>query len=135
MALVELLGRVLLALIFVLAGIHKVTAFQQTAEDMARHLVPLPQVALVATILIEVGGGAALALGYRTRLAAAALAGFLVIVTVFYHTHLITPQPEPQMISFLKNMGILGGLLLAFTHGAGRLSLDARPRRNRIAVD
>jgi len=134
MDLVALVGRLLLAMIFLLSGLHKIPAFASVAEDMANHRVPLPEVALIATILIEVVGGIALAVGYRTRVVAAVIAAWLVVVTIVYHTSLVVAQTQDQTIQFLKNLAILGGLLGLVANGPGSLSLDARPRRNRIVV-
>ncbi|GBD25928.1 Inner membrane protein YphA [bacterium HR30] len=134
MAIVELAGRLLLAIIFLLSGINKVPNFTRVAEGMAQHRVPLPEAALIATILIEVLGGLCIALGLRTRIAAGIVALWLTVVTIVYHTSLVVPQTEDQTIQLLKNLAILGALLLVVAHGAGSISLDARPRRNRLEV-
>lgn len=134
MAIVDLVGRLFLATIFVLSGLNKILNFAGVAENMAQHHVPLPEAALVATILIEVLGGLAVAVGFRTRIAAAIVALWLTVVTVVYHTSLIVPQTEDQTIQFLKNLAIIGALLLVTAHGAGSISMDARPRRNRLEL-
>ncbi|MCX8073561.1 MAG: DoxX family protein [Candidatus Binatia bacterium] len=134
MAVVELLGRGLLAIIFLLSGFGKIIKFSSVAEDMAQHRVPLPEAALLATILIEIFGGVAIALGFKTRVAAAVVAAWLAVVTLVYHTSLVVPQSQDQTIHFLKNLAILGGLLGLAARGPGSISLDARPRRNRLEV-
>ncbi|GIW45669.1 MAG: membrane protein [Candidatus Binatia bacterium] len=134
MAIIELLGRVLLALIFILAGLNKIPNFTKVAEGMAQHRVPLPEAALIATILIEVLGGLAIAIGVRTRAAATVLVAWLLVVTVVYHTNLVVQHPEDQTIQFLKNLAILGGLLGLVARGPGKISFDERPRRNRLEV-
>ncbi len=134
MALVELAGRLCLATIFLVSGLGKVPNFARVAEDMARHHVPLPEAALIATILIEILGGLLIAIGLRTRMAASIVALWLAVVTVVYHTSLVVPQNQDQTIQFLKNLAIIGGLLVVVTHGAGTISVDARPRRTRLEV-
>lgn len=134
MGFVALVGRCLIALIFIASGLRKTMAFTAVAEDMAKHHVPLPEAALIATILIEILCGGAVLVGYRTRLAAGILVAWLTIVTLVYHTSLVVAQAEDQTIHLLKNLAILGGLLQLVAHGPGSLSVDARPRRNRISV-
>lgn len=117
----ELAGRALLALIFLLSGLGKIGQYAGTQEYMAA--AGVPGLLLPLVIALEVAGGAAILLGWRTRLAALALAGFSLLAAVLFHGQV---QEQIQMILFLKNVAIAGGFLLLFVHGAGPWSLDAR---------
>jgi putative oxidoreductase len=123
---VALIGRIALAALFVLEGIHKLARLDATAEYMARAGLPLVPVLLGLSILLELGGGLAIAVGWKARWAAAAFAAYLVPVTLVFHVPLITdPQAGPmQIIQTLKNLSIFGGMLLLAAFGPGRYSLD-----------
>jgi putative oxidoreductase len=125
-----LLGRILLAQIFLLSGLNKIGAWEQTAGYMASKNMPLVPFFLVAAILFEVGGGLSVALGYKARLGAAALVVFLIPTTLIFHNFwaLQGMEQQVQMIMFMKNLAILGGLLLVIGFGPGPLSLDHRVR-------
>lgn len=115
-----LAARVLMAAIFVTAGLSKLGAgYAGTAGYMAS--VGLPAFLLPLVILLEIGGGLALVVGFQTRLAALALAGFSIISAFIFHS----APDQMQQIMFMKNLGLAGGLLAFTVFGAGRLSLDA----------
>lgn len=119
----SLTGRVLLSAIFVLSGISKVS----TPAGMIGYIesvgLPFPTLALAIAILVEVVGGIALILGYRTRLVAAGLALFSIATALAFHNEL---ADQSQFIHFFKNIAMAGGLLQVAAFGAGRFSLDAR---------
>lgn len=117
----KLIGRILLALIFVLSGWSKISGYAGTQQYMAS--VGVPGFLLPLAILTELGGGLLIIAGYQTRLVALALAGFTLIAGVLFHYH---PADQMQMINFLKNISITGGFLVLFASGPGRFSLDAR---------
>ena len=121
-----LLGRILLAVIFIKSGWGKIGGFEQTAGMMASKGLPMPQVLLVATILVELGAGLLLAIGYKARWAALLIALWLVPVTLSFHQFWGIPPEQVQMqsINFFKNVSILGGMLMVFAFGPGRYSLD-----------
>ncbi|SFJ98824.1 DoxX family protein [Methylocapsa palsarum] len=121
---VALVGRILLALIFVLSGASKITSYGATAGFMVASGVP--GVLLPLVIATELLGGLAVAFGWRARLAALLLAGFTLAAGVVFHSHFADQQ---QMISFMKNLAIAGGLLTLAAQGPGALSLDARAKR------
>lgn len=123
-----LAGRILLAFLFVMAGYSKIGGYAGTQGYMEAMGVPGALLPLV--ILTELGGGLLVALGLGTRLAAIALAGFSILSAVLFH---FKPDDQIQMIMFMKNFAIAGGLLVLFAHGAGALSLDARLARRRTA--
>ena len=123
-----LVGRILLALIFITSGWGKIGGFEQTAGYMASKGLPMTQVLLVLTIIIELGGGLLLAIGYKARWAALAIFLFLIPVTFIFHPFWTFPAAEvrTQSIMFWKNVAIMGGMLMAFAFGPGRFSLDRR---------
>jgi putative oxidoreductase len=125
---VALVGRIALAAVFVFEGIHKLTSLDATAAYMARGGLPMVPVLLALSILVELGGGLAIALGWKARLAAAAIAAFIVPVTLVFHVPFVAdPQVGmAQTMQSLKNLAIFGGMLLVAAFGPGRYSLDRR---------
>lgn len=120
---VSLIGRVLLSTIFILSGFSKLAAPAMMVGYISSAGLPLPQVALVIAILVEIGGGIALIAGYRARAVAAVLAVFSVATALAFHNAL---SDQNQFIHFFKNIAMAGGLLQVVAFGAGRFSLDAR---------
>src|SRR3954471_6333738 len=120
---IALIGRVLLAAIFVMSGLGKVAAPAATLAYMKAAGLPFAPLGLAGAALIELGGGLALILGYRTRLAATILAVFALITALIFHSAL---ADQNQMIHFFKNLAMAGGLLQIAAFGGGRLSLDWR---------
>jgi len=121
-----LLGRVLLATIFVISGFGKLTGFDGTAGHIGAKGLPLPQVLAAIAVAIELGGGVAILLGWKTRWAALAFAVFLVVITPIFHGYWSSPPAEAmgQQLNFMKNLSILGGMLLLLAFGPGRYSID-----------
>lgn len=117
----SVVARVLLAHIFVLAGISKITGFAGTQGYM--DAMGVPGMLLPLVIILELGGGLALIAGWQTRWTSYALAGFTIIAAIIFHRNL---GDQMQMIMFMKNFAIAGGLLLLAEHGAGAYSLDKR---------
>lgn len=122
----NLIGRILLAHIFILSGVNKITGYSGTQQYMES--MGVPGILLPLVILIEVGGGLALLLGWQTRIAAWVLAVFTVASAMLFHTNF---ADQMQMISFMKNMAITGGLLFVAAYGADELSLDYKLAKNR----
>jgi putative oxidoreductase len=122
------LGRIFLALLFVVSGIGKITGYAGTAAVMASKGLPLVDILLPLTIAVELGGGLLLALGWKARWAAAALFLFLIPTTLIFHQFWgIDPKlVQMQKIHFLKNVAIMGGMLLVLAIGAGAWSVDRR---------
>jgi putative oxidoreductase len=114
-------GRVLMAQIFLLAGLQKIAGYAGTQGYMESMGVPGALLPLV--ILTEVGGSIALIVGWRTRWVAAALALFTLLTAAIFHTNF---SDGTQMIMFMKNLSIAGGLLFIAAHGAGACALDTR---------
>ena len=120
----ELLGRVLLCLLFLIAGLIKIGTYAEMVAYMSSHGVPA--VLLPAVIATETLGALAVALGWKTRVVAFLLAGYsLLTAQIFHHDF----SDQGQMLMFLKNVSIAGGFLLLFANGAGPISLDARRKR------
>lgn len=123
-----LVGRILIAAIFLLSGASKIAAPAATIDHIKAAGLPLPSLGLGIAVIVEIGGGIALIAGYRTRLAAAILALFAIITALAFHNNLADPN---QLVHFLKNVAMAGGLLQVAAFGAGRLSLDGA-RRARV---
>ncbi len=118
-----LLGRIAIAALFVLSGLSKLTAPAATIGYIQSTGLPLPQVGLAIAVLVELVGGGALILGYRTRATAGILAGFSLVTAFAFHFQL---GDQNQFIHFFKNVAITGGLLNVVAFGGGAWSLDAR---------
>lgn len=121
-----LVGRALMALIFIGSGFSKITGFADTAASMAGKGIPMVEVLLPLVILIELGGGLLLALGYKARFAALAIFLFLIPATLIFHDFWAV-EPEQfkmQLIQFQKNLAIMGGMLYVVCAGPGRMSLE-----------
>ncbi|MGR3372129.1 DoxX family protein [Pseudooceanicola sp.] len=122
------LGRVLLALIFITSGFGKITGYAGTQGYMEAMGVPGALLPLV--ILVELGGGIALLVGWQARLSAFLLAGFSLLSGFLFHylpsLGMEGMEAQANMISFMKNVSIAGGMLMVVAFGAGALSIDAR---------
>jgi putative oxidoreductase len=123
-----LLSRLLLAALFLPAGLSKIGGFEGTAGYIASVGLPMPTVGAAVAIAVEVLGGLALILGLGTRWAALALALFTLVASFFFHNFWAMPaeQQMMQQLMFMKNIGVTGGLLALAAFGAGAFSLDAR---------
>ena len=126
-----LASRVLLATLFLPAGLGKIAGFSGTVAYVASAGLPLPEIGAVIAIVVEVLGGLMLIAGYQTRLAALVMAVFTVVAGVCFHRFwAVAPeQVMVQQIMFLKNISIAGGLLALTAFGAGTFSADARNAR------
>lgn len=127
-----LIGRVLIAAIFLLSGFGKLTAPAATAGYIAAVGLPLPYLGVATAILVELVGGLLLVVGYQTRLVALAMAAFSIATALFFHSAL---GDQNQFIHFFKNIAMAGGLLQVVAFGAGSLSVDAaRASRKTVAT-
>lgn len=116
------LGRLLLAVIFIVSGLQKIAAPEMTQGYIEAVGLPLPFLAYLAAVVVEVGGGLLLLAGLRTRAVATVLAVFTIATGLIFHLDIADPN---QLVHFLKNLAIAGGLLQVAAFGAGSLSLDA----------
>lgn len=123
---VMLIGRVLVSSIFVMSGISKIGNFSGTSQFMASKGLPASDFLLVMTILIEVLGGISIIFGYKAKWGAWALFVFMIPVTLVFHTNF---ADQNQMIHFLKNISMMGGLLYIAAAGSGPLSLDEKMKK------
>jgi putative oxidoreductase len=118
-----LVGRVLLSLMYILAGYSKLTAIGATAGWFASIGLPVPTVTAVVVGLLELAGGLAILVGFQTRIAALVLAAFTVAATLIAHMNF---ADMTQFLFFQKNFAIVGGFLILAAVGAGAYSIDAR---------
>jgi putative oxidoreductase len=120
-----LIARVLMAQVFIVSGIRKALAWNFYVKYMGATL-PMPEVLIYAVVLLEIGGGVLFVLGWRTRQLAFLLAGFTVLAGLFFHQFWAAEgaQFAAQLNHFMKNIAIVGGLLLFMVHGGGRLSVS-----------
>lgn len=123
-----LIGRVLLAVLFVPAGFGKLMGFAGTVGYISSVGAPLPQVAAVIAIVVELGLGLLLLVGFKTRLSAIVLAIFTVAAAVMFHNYWGMPAEKAfvNQLMFFKNIAIAGGLLAFAAFGAGRFSIDKK---------
>lgn len=123
-----LAGRLLLAWLFLPAGIGKIAGFAGTVGYITSVGVPLPTVAAAIAVVVEIAGGLALLAGFGTRIATLALALFTLVASVFFHAYWSLPagQQMMQQLLFNKNIAVVGGLLALAAFGAGAWSLDAK---------
>ena len=122
-----LLGRILLAVMFVLSGLGKIAGFDGTVGYIASKGLPVPQLVAVLTICVEVGGGLLLVAGFMARQAALGLAVFTLLAALIFHNFWAAPEAQhmAQFINFMKNVSITGGMLVLAAFGPGAYSVDA----------
>ena len=125
---IVVIARVLLALMFVLAGFSKLAGLEGTAGYIASKGLPAPMLLAVLTAVVEVVGGIALIVGFQARAAALVLAVFTVVASLLFHNFWAMPADQAfvNQLMFMKNLAVAGGLLFVFSLGAGPASLDAR---------
>lgn len=123
-----LIGRIVLALLFITSGFSKIAGFEGTAGYIASKGLPMASVIAALTILVELGGGLAIAFGFLTRWAALALAIFSVLAGLIFHPYWAVPadQVMNMQINFWKNVSIAGGFLMLVAFGPGSFSIDAK---------
>jgi len=114
-------GRVFIALIFVMSGLNKMGNYANTAGWM--DAMGVPGGLLPVVIVLEVLGGLAIIIGWQTRIASFLLAGFCILSALLFHNNL---GDQNEMIQFMKNVAMAGGFLFLTAHGAGKFSLDNR---------
>lgn len=119
------LGRLLLASLFIYAGLGKMIRPAETISFISSEGLPLPSLVYFMAIVVEVIGGVFLAVGYHTRLTALVIALFALATAVVFHTQF---SDHGQLVHFLKNSAIAGGLLQIVAFGGGSISLDAKRR-------
>jgi putative oxidoreductase len=126
----SLAARLLIALLFVPAGFAKLTGFSGTVGYIASVGLPLPELGAALAIVVEIGAGIALIIGFQTRFAALVLAVFTLFASVFFHAYWAAPADQAFVaeLLFFKNLAVVGGLLGLVANGGGAWSVDARRR-------
>ena len=126
-----LVGRTLLGLVFIISGVEKIGAFAHTMDFMASAGLPAVRLLLLLAILVEIGGGGAICFGWQTRPAALVVLLFTAIVTMVFHRFWVAPPDlaTVQRLMFMKNVSIMGGLILLFAFGPGSLAFGFARRR------
>lgn len=120
-----LVGGVMLSAIFLLSGIGKLTMPSQVIAHIAATGAPFATLGFGLSVAVELGCGLALLLGYRARPAAVVLTVYCFATALMFHRNF---ADQGQLVNFLKNVAMAGGLLQVVAYGRGRLSLDARRR-------
>ncbi len=135
---VALLGRILICVIFLNSAFGKITNPRATMDIMEKHGLPLVQIGLPAAIAAEALGGLSLLLGLRARIGAGVLFVFLIPTTLFFHNFWAyagdAAAYRGQMTNFMKNLAILGGLLMLVAFGPGGISFDAQRAKRRAGA-
>lgn len=120
------LGRLLMSVIFIVSGITKIMNFSGMVAYSEAHHLPAPQVMLVLALIVELVGGLMILFGFQARIAALVLFLFLIPTTLLFHNFWAYEgaMREMQLINFMKNLAIMGGLLILSAFGPGALSVD-----------
>jgi putative oxidoreductase len=121
MQILELIGRIFISLIFLIAGVGKIFNYEGTIGYMESF--GIPGYLLIPAIIIEILFSLLVIIGYKTKLAAIILALFTISLAIIFHTDF---SNQMQLMSFLKNFAIAGGFLIIFARGAGKYSIDQR---------
>lgn len=124
-----LIGRILLASIFIFSGLNKFGDIAGTADQIAQHGLPMAALLAPLSAAVEVVAGILLVAGWQTRYAAFTLAAFTLAATWFFHNFWTLPdgaERTAQMGNFMKNIAIIGGFLVLAAHGAGRYAIEGR---------
>ena len=121
-----LIGRILLAYVFIPSGFETLTGFAGTVGYIKSAGVPLPEVAAAIKVALELGAGFLVLFGFKTRWAALAMIVYLIVITPIFHAYWSAPEAMrmAQELNFTKNVGIIGGFFLLLAFGPGRLSAD-----------
>lgn len=121
-----LVGRALLAALFIWSGFGKLVGYAAATGYIASKGMPMPGVLAALAVLVELGGGILLLIGLKARWVALAFALFLIVITPIFHAWWSSPQAQMgmQQVNFLKNVAILGGMLMVWAFGPGRYSVD-----------
>jgi putative oxidoreductase len=128
-----LTGRFLLGVYFILPGVGKIMGYAGTVTYMEAHNVPMISVLLPLTILLQIGLGLCLIVGYQAKISAFLLAGLALVISLFMHNFWDYPdgmEKAHETQNFIKNLGIMAGLLMVAALGTGRFSMDGRTVRD-----
>jgi putative oxidoreductase len=128
---VVVIGRILIALIFVRAGINKIGSIDATAAEMAKSGIPLSNILVFGAIMMELGGGLLLMVGLFARWAALALFFYTLTLALIFHAYWAVPDAQARLQAsvFFGHLSMMGGMLVVVAFGAGAYSLDALVRQ------
>jgi putative oxidoreductase len=129
--LLPFVGRLMIGLPFAMSGLSKLSAYGTTTAMISAVGLPFPPLAFAVAVAVELGGGVFLIAGYRTRFVAIALAVFSLVAAASFHNDF---ADQNQMIHFLKNVMMAGGLLQIAAFGAGALSVDNRRESGELSA-
>jgi putative oxidoreductase len=128
------IGRIFLIMIFLMSAVgNKIPNFKATADYMSSEGVPAPSFLLLGAIVFLLAGGISILIGYKARIGAALLLLFLVLASYWFHDFWTFEDPQQQqmqMISFMKNLGLMGAMLIIIARGSGPFSLDNRTSKD-----
>ena len=128
------IGRIFLIMIFLMSAVgNKIPNFKATADYMASEGVPAPSFLLLGAIVFLLAGGISILIGYKARIGAALLLIFLVLASYWFHDFWTFEDPQQQqmqMISFMKNLSLMGAMLIIIARGSGPFSLDNRTSKD-----
>lgn len=123
----QLLARIFISLIFLWSGLQKILHFSANQQYMEMHKMPVTALLLIGAIIVEIGGGLAIFFGFKTKWAALLVALYLIPTTLIFHGHI---SDQAQKIEFLKNLAIIGGLLMLTAFDGGKFSLTASKKKS-----
>jgi putative oxidoreductase len=123
------IGRICLAMIFIISGFGKIMGYDGTLGYIRSVGLPAAELSAIVAVVVELGGGILLVLGWKARWAAAALFVFVLFTAIYFHAFwdASPEQTMMQQIQFMKNLAIMGGLLYVVVHGSGPYSVDRNP--------
>jgi putative oxidoreductase len=123
---ISLVGRILLSAIFIISGLSKIGNFGATRDVLVAHGVPIPGLFVFLSLVIEIAAGVCILLGLQARVSAVILTLYLIPVTLIMHGfwNYVGPEHQMQLVNFLKNISIMGGLSQIAAMGAGPISID-----------
>lgn len=128
---IALTGRVLLALMFLLSGLSKIALFSATSAQIASKGLPMPELLCALSLILEILCALSVMIGYQARWGALALAGFTLLVSLAFHSFWAPGAQMAASALFMKNISVIGGLLLLAAAGPGAWSIDGRIARKR----
>jgi putative oxidoreductase len=126
-SLLQLLARIFISLIFLWSGLQKILHFSANQQYMEMHKMPVTVLLLIGAIVVEIGGGLAIFFGFKTKWAALLVALYLIPTTLIFHGHI---ADQAQKVEFLKNLAIIGGLLMLTAFDGGKFSLTASQKKS-----
>lgn len=123
---ISLVGRILLSAIFIISGLSKISNFGATRDVLVAHNVPIAGLFVFLSLVVEIAGGLCILLGLQARISALLLCVYLIPVTLIMHNFwgYTGPEHQMQLVNFLKNISIMGGLAQIAAMGAGPISID-----------